>query len=30
MSATGHCPHMSDPDETVMLIKEYLGSPAPA
>ena len=30
MNATGHCPHMSDPDETVMLIKEYLGSPAPA
>jgi sigma-B regulation protein RsbQ len=30
MNATGHCPHMSDPDETVMLIKEYLGSPANA
>jgi sigma-B regulation protein RsbQ len=30
MNATGHCPHMSDPDETVMLIKEYLGSPATA
>ena len=25
MKATGHCPHMSDPDETVALIKEYLG-----
>jgi sigma-B regulation protein RsbQ len=26
MKATGHCPHMSDPDETVALIKEYLES----
>jgi sigma-B regulation protein RsbQ len=25
MKATGHCPHMSHPDETVALIKEYLG-----
>jgi sigma-B regulation protein RsbQ len=24
MKATGHCPHMSHPEETVMLIKEYL------
>ena len=24
MNATGHCPHMSAPDETVALIKEYL------
>jgi sigma-B regulation protein RsbQ len=24
MSATGHCPHMSHPEETVALIKEYL------
>jgi sigma-B regulation protein RsbQ len=24
MSATGHCPHMSHPDETIALIKEYL------
>jgi sigma-B regulation protein RsbQ len=24
MKATGHCPHMSHPDETVALIKEYL------
>ena len=27
MNATGHCPHMSDPEETVALMKEYLGSP---
>jgi sigma-B regulation protein RsbQ len=25
MKATGHCPHMSHPDETVALIEEYLG-----
>ena len=24
MSATGHCPHMSHPEETIALIKEYL------
>jgi sigma-B regulation protein RsbQ len=24
MKATGHCPHMSEPDETVALIREYL------
>ena len=24
MRATGHCPHMSEPDETIALIKEYL------
>jgi sigma-B regulation protein RsbQ len=24
MSANGHCPHMSHPDETIALIKEYL------
>lgn len=34
MEATGHCPHMSHPEETVRLMKEYLGSrciqPAPA
>jgi sigma-B regulation protein RsbQ len=24
MRATGHCPHMSDPDETIALMKEYL------
>jgi len=29
MRATGHCPHMSHPDETVALIREYL-APAPA
>lgn len=26
MKATGHCPHMSHPDETIELMKEYLGS----
>lgn len=25
MQATGHCPHMSHPDETIGMIKEYLG-----
>ncbi|HEU0065173.1 MAG TPA: alpha/beta hydrolase [Flavisolibacter sp.] len=25
MKAKGHCPHMSEPEETIMLIKEYLG-----
>lgn len=25
MEATGHCPHMSHPDETTRLIREYLG-----
>ncbi|MGK2961062.1 MAG: alpha/beta fold hydrolase [Gemmatimonadaceae bacterium] len=30
MKAVGHCPHMSDPEETVSLIKEYLSSPVPA
>jgi sigma-B regulation protein RsbQ len=29
MSATGHCPHLSHPDETTSLIKEYLGGSAP-
>jgi sigma-B regulation protein RsbQ len=24
MRATGHCPHMSDPEETIEVIKEYL------
>jgi sigma-B regulation protein RsbQ len=28
MKATGHCPHMSHPDETIALIKEYLQSVA--
>ena len=27
MKATGHCPHMSHPEETVELMKEFLGSP---
>jgi sigma-B regulation protein RsbQ len=26
MKATGHCPHMSAPDETIALIRDYLGS----
>ena len=26
MKATGHCPHMSAPEETIMLIREYLES----
>nr|WP_315485450.1 alpha/beta hydrolase [uncultured Undibacterium sp.] len=26
MKATGHCPHMSHPDETIELIKNYLSS----
>ena len=26
MKAKGHCPHMSEPAETIRLIKEYLGS----
>ncbi len=25
MNATGHCPHMSHPEETISLIKDYLG-----
>jgi sigma-B regulation protein RsbQ len=25
MKATGHCPHISEPEETIELIKEYLG-----
>ena len=28
LSATGHCPHMSDPDETIEAIRDYLGAPA--
>ena len=28
MKATGHCPHMSHPEETVALMREYLGSRA--
>jgi sigma-B regulation protein RsbQ len=30
LRATGHCPHMSHPDETIDVIREYLRSPAPA
>lgn len=26
MNATGHCPHLSHPDETIQIIKEYLNS----
>lgn len=26
VKATGHCPHMSDPEETIAVIKEYLRS----
>jgi sigma-B regulation protein RsbQ len=26
MKATGHCPHMSHPDETIQIIKEYLSA----
>jgi sigma-B regulation protein RsbQ len=26
MQATGHCPHMSAPEETIALIREYLSS----
>ena len=28
MKATGHCPHMSEPEETTALIKEYLSAAA--
>ncbi len=30
MKATGHCPHMSHPEETVTLIKQYLETPVAA
>jgi sigma-B regulation protein RsbQ len=30
MRATGHCPHMSAPEETVALMKEFLAAPVPA
>jgi len=28
MRATGHCPHMSHPDETIELMRDYLGAAA--
>jgi sigma-B regulation protein RsbQ len=27
MKATGHCPHLSHPDETIQLMREYLQTP---
>jgi sigma-B regulation protein RsbQ len=30
LKATGHCPHMSHPEETVEVIREYLRSPVPS
>jgi sigma-B regulation protein RsbQ len=30
LRATGHCPHMSHPDETIDVIREYLRTPAAA
>ncbi|MEO6210626.1 MAG: alpha/beta hydrolase [Gemmatimonadaceae bacterium] len=27
LEATGHCPHMSHPDETIEVMREYLGTP---
>jgi sigma-B regulation protein RsbQ len=30
MSATGHCPHLSHPDETIRVMKEYLAAPSKA
>jgi sigma-B regulation protein RsbQ len=30
MKATGHCPHMSHPEETVEVIRDYLRTPAPS
>lgn len=29
LKATGHCPHMSHPDETIQVMKEYLRSKSP-
>lgn len=29
MQATGHCPHMSHPEETIRLMKQYLGACLP-
>jgi sigma-B regulation protein RsbQ len=28
LEATGHCPHMSAPDETIRVIREYLAGAA--
>jgi sigma-B regulation protein RsbQ len=30
LRATGHCPHMSHPDETIAVVREYLQTPASA
>ncbi len=30
LKATGHCPHMSHPDETIAVMREYLRSPVAA
>ena len=30
LDATGHCPHLSAPDETIAAIRDFLGSAAPA
>jgi sigma-B regulation protein RsbQ len=30
LRATGHCPHMSHPDETIEVIREYLANPVPS
>ena len=30
LRATGHCPHMSHPDETIEVIREYLGNAVPS
>jgi len=29
MEATGHCPHMSHPEETIDAMKDFLGEPHP-
>ena len=29
LRATGHCPHMSEPEETIRVIREYLAAPPP-
>jgi sigma-B regulation protein RsbQ len=29
LKATGHCPHMSDPEETIAVMKAYLGRERP-